>query len=104
MFTQRSLDLSMLMLQRLTVTWLLYTISWVTKSKQKTVTNEHWQVYVPTCYDNLDIFHRQLGDLKQAKEFHERALDVYLKISDLSMKRLQRLTVTWVLYTVSWVT
>ena len=69
----------MLMLQRLTVTWLLYTISWVTKSKQKTVTNEHWQVYVPTCYDNLDIFHRQLGDLKQAKEFHERALDVYLK-------------------------
>ena len=34
---------------------------------------------VAKSYNNLGLVHRQLGDLKQAKYCHERALDVYLK-------------------------
>ena len=56
-------------------------------------------------YNILDLVHDTLGDLKQAKDWHEWAPDIYLKkISDLGMLILQRLTITWVLYIVSWMT
>lgn len=56
-------------------------------------------------YNILDLIHDTLGDLKQAKDWQERAPNIYLeKISDLSMLISQRLTITWVLHIVSWMT
>ena len=34
------------------------------------------------CYSNLAAVHTRLGDLEQAKEYHERALTGYLKMFD----------------------
>ena len=34
---------------------------------------------VADSYNNLGAVHSPLGDLKQAKDFHERALFVYMK-------------------------
>ena len=38
--------------------------------------------YVADCYSNLAVVHTRVGDLEQAKEYHERALTSYLKMFD----------------------
>ena len=61
-------------------------------------------VDVAASYYSLGNEHCELGDLEQAKDCLARALDINLKESDLSMLMSQLLTITWVMYTVSWVT
>ena len=61
-------------------------------------------VDVARSYTNLGIVHKKLGDVSQAKDYHDRALAILLKSLDLTMFTLQVLTVTWVVYTKSWVT
>ena len=36
-------------------------------------------VTVAACYNHLGLVHRQLGDLKQAKDYLDRALAIMLK-------------------------
>ena len=36
-------------------------------------------VDVAASYNNLGVVHRQLGDLNQAKDYHDRALAILLK-------------------------
>ena len=48
---------------------------------QRVEENNH-DKYVADCYSNLAEVQRRLGDLEQAKEYHERALSSYLKKFD----------------------
>ena len=36
-------------------------------------------VNVAACYSDLGLVHRQLGDLNQEKDYHDRALAIMLK-------------------------
>ncbi|KAJ7383705.1 hypothetical protein OS493_026235 [Desmophyllum pertusum] len=76
------------MSQPLTTTWVLYTVTWATWGRQKSVMIVHWpfvlkqlgpkHVDVARTYNDMGILHSNLGNLWLAKEFHGRALVIYL--------------------------